>query len=113
MSFDLFEHEEEVIARGRVGGSRRVKGVAHPVIVYEVIDPIEHIDPANRPLNAETPYLRLELDPRRMTMDEQRDARRLLREALGRLSSKGSDEPPKRARRSANTEPPAPPASRP
>jgi adenylate cyclase len=64
----------------------RVKGIANPIATYEVIDFLENLDIDHRPLRTDLPHLKLEFDPRRMPAQEQREASRLLREALGRLS---------------------------
>ncbi|MCW2239283.1 adenylate/guanylate cyclase domain-containing protein [Azospirillum canadense] len=70
-------------------GQIHVKGVAYPVVTYEAIDLLENLTSNNRPLSANLPHLQLELDPRRMSTEEQREARRFLLEALSRLSPAG------------------------
>ena len=70
----------------RSGARFRVKGIANPIATYEVIDFLENFDIDHRPLRTDLPHLKLEFDPRRMPAQEQREATRLLREALGRLS---------------------------
>lgn len=67
-------------------GPMRIKGVAESILTYEVIDLLENLDPDHRPLRTDLPHLRLEFDPRHMSPEEQREATRLLREALERLS---------------------------
>ena len=75
-------------ARGHI----RVKGITHPVVVYEAMDHIENIEPCNRPLNADLPHFRLEFDPRQMSAEEQHEAQRFLRDALARVSWEGASE---------------------
>lgn len=66
-------------------GSMRLKGFVHSIQTYEVADLIENLGANHRPLRSELPHLRLEFDPGRMSAEEQRVARSLLREALARL----------------------------
>jgi adenylate cyclase len=67
-------------------GPMRLKGFVHSIQTYEVIDLMENLDPNHRSLRSELPHLRLEFDPGHMSEEEQREASRLLREALARLS---------------------------
>jgi adenylate cyclase len=85
ISYETHAHVKDQIhceARGHI----RVKGIAHPVVVYEAIDLIENIAPCNRPLNADLPHFRLQFDPRHMSAEEQHEAQRFLRDALARVS---------------------------
>jgi adenylate cyclase len=67
-------------------GQIRVKGFLRPIVTYEVIDLIENVERKHRPVRAEMPHLRLELDPSGMAGEEQRAARQILEDALARLS---------------------------
>jgi adenylate cyclase len=67
-------------------GTIRVKGVTQPIPTYEIIDLVENLDPDRRPLRTDLPHLRFEFDPHHMSEDEQRQAKRLLQEALARLA---------------------------
>jgi adenylate cyclase len=85
ISYETYAHvKDEVHCEER--GQIRVKGIAYPIDTYEVIDLLENLEPKNRPLRADLPHLRLELDPRRMPLEEQGKARKLLEDALARLS---------------------------
>jgi adenylate cyclase len=84
-TYETYAHiKDEVYCEER--GRIRVKGIANPIATYEVIDFLENLDIDHRPLRTDLPHLKLEFDPRRMPAQEQREASRLLREALGRLS---------------------------
>jgi adenylate cyclase len=98
-TYETYAHiKDEVYCEER--GQIRVKGIANPVATYEVIDFFENLDIDHRPLRTDLPHLKLEFDPRRMPAQEQREATRLLREALGRLRS--SRMPIDKAARQAN-----------
>jgi class 3 adenylate cyclase len=84
-SYETYAHvKDHVYCEDR--GPIRVKGVVHSVPTYEVIDLLENLDSDRRPLRTALPHLRLEFDPRRMSIEEQLEATHLLREALARLS---------------------------
>jgi adenylate cyclase len=67
-------------------GQVRVKGFAHPIVTYRVIDLHENLERKSRPLRADLPHLKLDLDPGGMPAEEQNAARQLLQDALARLS---------------------------
>jgi adenylate cyclase len=67
-------------------GQVRVKGFAHPIVTYKVIDLHENLEGKSRPLRADLPHLKFDLDPGGMPAEEQSAARQLLQDALGRLS---------------------------
>ncbi len=94
LSYETFAQVREEVhceERGRV----QVKGMAYPTTTYEAIGPLDELEPGARPLRAELAHLRLELDPRRMSAEEQGEAKRLLEEALKRLApADPADEPP-------------------
>jgi len=62
-----------------------VKGIAYPVSTYRVLDHLEAPGVSDA-MHVRMPHLSLKLDPRRMTADEQRKARRALEEALSSLT---------------------------
>jgi adenylate cyclase len=80
-TYALVKNEIRCEARGRV----RVKGIGYPIAVYEAMDLIENIEAQSQPLNAELLHLKLQLDHRLMTAEEQREARQVLENALARL----------------------------
>jgi class 3 adenylate cyclase len=91
ISYETYAHVRDQVD-SREHGLVRVKGVAHPIETYEVIDLVENIEPGKRLLTADLPHLRLEFDPGRMSAEEQQQATRLLRDALARVMPGGSVE---------------------
>jgi class 3 adenylate cyclase len=78
ISFETYAHVKDEVQceeRGRV----RVKGIAEPVMTYEVIGPKEAAEQTT------TAHLRLELDTGRMSEEERQAAAAALRRALGML----------------------------
>ena len=64
-----------------------VKGIAHPVAAYQVIDTYENLDTERLIVHEERPNLRLELNLEAMSVDDRSGAAAVLREALVRISS--------------------------
>jgi adenylate cyclase len=86
ISYETYAHvRDQVYCEER--GHIRVKGVAHPIAIYEVSDLLDNLEPKNRPLHADLPHLRFDLDFRRMAAEERSEAKQLLQDALARLSS--------------------------
>jgi class 3 adenylate cyclase len=84
LSYETYAHvKDEVYCEEH--GQIKLKGAAYPIATYEVIDLLENIEPEARPLKADLPHLRFELDPRRMSAAEHKEARELLQSALKRL----------------------------
>jgi adenylate cyclase len=81
-TYALIKDQVHCEERGKI----RIKGVAQPILTYEIIDLLENLDPDHRPLRRDLPHLRLEFDPRHMSEDEQRQAKHLLQEAIARLT---------------------------
>jgi adenylate cyclase len=97
ISYETYAHvRDRVYCKER--SQIRVKGVAYPVATYEVMDLLENVEPGKRPLSADLPHLRLEIDPGRMPAEELRQATQLLQEALARLSPKSPAQAPESAR---------------
>ena len=69
--------------RGRIS----VKGIAHPVAAYQVIDTYENLDTERLIVHEERPNLRLELNLEAMSVDDRSGAAAVLREALVRICS--------------------------
>jgi adenylate cyclase len=96
ITYETYAHvKDEVYCEER--GHVQLKGVAYPIVIYEAIDLLENVEPKNRPLRADLPHLRLELDPRHMPVEEQSEARQLLQDALARLSPEGTNESQRQA----------------
>jgi adenylate cyclase len=81
ISYETFAHVKDEVRcepRGRV----QVKGIAEPVATYEVIGPRTRGE-----VSAETPFLRLEVEPDRMSAEERRRAAQALQDALAKLGA--------------------------
>ena len=83
VSYETFAHVGEEIACEEKGHIR-VRGIAYPVATYAVSGLKADLAAAG-PVRAQTPHLRLELDPARMAPEERRAAAAALREAIRRL----------------------------
>jgi hypothetical protein len=68
-------------------GEISVKGVAHPIATYMVIDTYDNLEKERLFIHEERPNFRLEIDVEEMSADNRGAAAAVLREALGRLSS--------------------------
>jgi hypothetical protein len=87
ISYETFAHVKDQISCEEVG-KIRVKGIAYPVTTYRVVDDFETLTETGEALRARLPHLILNLDPGRMTAEEQVQARELLQSALERLDVK-------------------------
>ena len=84
LSYETYAHvKDDVYCEER--GQIKVKGAAYSIAAYEVLDLMENIEPEERPLKADLPHLRFELDTRRMSAAEHDEARELLQSALNLL----------------------------
>ena len=68
--------------RGRIS----VKGIAHPVATYQVVDSYENVSAARGFIHEEGPNLKLDLDLNVMSDDDRSHAVDVLTKALQRLS---------------------------
>jgi PAS domain S-box-containing protein len=83
ISYETYAHVKDEVSCEEVG-KISVKGIAHPVTTYRVIEDLETA--ADGPIvRARLPHLSLSLDPRPMTDEERENARRVLEDALARL----------------------------
>ena len=85
ISYQTYAHVRDVICCEE-HGHIDVKGIAHPVATYRVVDLFENLDDASRPIHAKLPHFKLDVDVGRMSRDEQEAAAAVLREAARRLS---------------------------
>ena len=70
----------------------QVSGIAYPVTSYRVIDLKANMTARAGAIHANTPHLRLEVEPDLMSPDEREQALAALREALERLSHAAGDD---------------------
>jgi hypothetical protein len=82
LSFETFAHVKNEV-RCEEKGRITVRGLAHPVATYRVVD-VRADERAGR-LRSELPHLRLDAEPELMSADERRQAAALLQETLERL----------------------------
>ncbi|MDH3663660.1 MAG: PAS-domain containing protein, partial [Alphaproteobacteria bacterium] len=71
-------------------GAIHVKGIAYPVVTYEVVDHVDNLSTDEQPVRVQYPHLTLDLSPAGMTEDERHEATELLRQALNRLEHKNT-----------------------
>jgi PAS domain S-box-containing protein len=85
ISYETNAHVKDEVICEEVG-KISVKGIAHPVTTYRVIEDFEGAS-ESEVVRARLPHLTLNLDPRRMTAEEQDKARHVLESALDRLGA--------------------------
>jgi PAS domain S-box-containing protein len=84
ISYETFAHvKDEILCEDR--GHISVKGIAYPVATYVVVALKTDLATTCRPLRADMPHLRLEIEPELMSPDERHQALATLREAVGLL----------------------------
>lgn len=86
ISYETYAHVRHRVQceeRGQIS----VKGIAHPVSTYQVVDTYEHLAAERGLIHEERPSLRLDLDLDAMSADDRSLAAAVLREALDRLSA--------------------------
>jgi class 3 adenylate cyclase/phosphoglycerate-specific signal transduction histidine kinase len=86
ISYETYAHVRDQIhceERGQIS----VKGIAHPVSTYQVVDTYAHLAAERGLIHEERPSLRLDLDLDAMSADDRSHAAAVLREALDRLSA--------------------------
>lgn len=95
ISYETFAHVHEQIYCEDLG-SIEVKGISHPVKIYQVTDAYDCLDRKERAIQEELPNLKLNIDPSAMSDDERRQATAVLRRALADLhgleQNRASDE---------------------
>ena len=85
ISYETYAHVRDQIhceERGQIS----VKGIAHPVSTYQVVDTYAHLAAERGLIHEERPSLRLDLDLDAMSADDRSQAAAVLREVLDRLS---------------------------
>ena len=86
ISYETYAHVRDRIhceERGQIS----VKGIAHPVSIYQVVDTYAHLAAERGLIHEERPSLRIDLDLDAMSADDRSHAAAVLREALDRLSA--------------------------
>ena len=86
ISYETYAHVRDRIQceeRGQIS----VKGIAHPVSTYQVVDTYAHLAAERGLIHEERPSLRIDLDLDAMSADDRSHAAAVLREALDRLSA--------------------------
>jgi adenylate cyclase len=85
ISYETYAHVRDRI-QCEEPGQISVKGIAHPVSTYQVVDTYAHLAAERGLIHEERPSLRLDLDLDAMSADDRSHAAAVLREALDRLS---------------------------
>jgi adenylate cyclase len=84
ISYETFALVNDVIYCEEAG-STEVRGLPYPVSVYRAIDLHRNCAATARPISADLPHLKLNLDAERMDAEERREAFDVLNRALQRL----------------------------
>jgi len=85
-SYETYAHIKDVIyceERGQI----EVKGIAHPVATYCVMDLYENLGEGKQAIRAKLPHLHLDVDIAMMSAEEQCEATKVLLDAVKRLSN--------------------------
>ena len=90
ISYETYANVKDEI---RLRGTRQhqVRGIAYPVTTYRVVDLKANMTARAGAIHANTPHLRLEVQPELMAPGEREQALTALREALERLSHAAGD----------------------
>jgi class 3 adenylate cyclase len=86
ISYETYAHVKDLIhceERDKIS----VKGVAHPVTTYQVVDLHENLGAGTQPVSAKLPHFQLDADLTLMSPDEQREALAVLLDMVERLSN--------------------------
>jgi class 3 adenylate cyclase len=86
ISYDTYAHVKDEIYCEEMG-QLRVRGIAHPVTTYRVIDLYQNLTEDDRTIQTELPHLQLNADPKLMSEQERQDAAAVLREVADHLVS--------------------------
>ena len=84
ISYGTFAHVRDEI-HCEEHGSIRVRGIAYPVTVYRVVDLKSNLPADKTAIRAQLPHLKVEIEPRLMSVEEREQAVSTLRHALDRL----------------------------
>jgi len=87
VSYETFAHVRDEI-HCEEKGQIRVKGIAYPVAIYNVVALKTDIATTCSPVRTDLPHLRLEVEPELMSADERNQAAKALRHALGILDNR-------------------------
>ena len=95
ISYETYAHVKDEVCCEEMGRIQ-IRGLAHPVASYRVVDLYQNLRDGPQRLRVELPYLKLDLAPEQMSGDERMQAAARLQEALTRLSPGDRPEPPAR-----------------
>lgn len=89
ISYETYAHVKDIILceeHDRIP----VKGTAHPVASYEVVDFYKTLSDSNQPIRARLPHFQLDVDLALMSIEERQEFAAMLLDAVERLSSSGA-----------------------
>lgn len=95
ISFETFAHVNDAVLCEEAG-EVEVRGVAHPVATWRVVDSYANLGRERRRFAEEHAHLRLELDLEAMAAEDRHRAARILRRGLALIDNAGEREPPER-----------------
>ena len=85
LSYETYAHVKNVVEcneREQIN----VKGISAPVTTFQVVDLIANLTESNRPIRADLPYFRLDLNAGKLSTEDKAKALDILRGAADRLS---------------------------
>jgi hypothetical protein len=86
ISYETYAHVKDLIhceKRDKIS----VKGVAHPVTSYQVVDLHENLGASTQPIRAKLPHFQLDVDLPLMSPAEHREALAVLLDSVERMSN--------------------------
>jgi class 3 adenylate cyclase len=89
----LISYETYALVKDKIDceeqGELTVKGIAYPVVTYQVLDSFAKLEKQSRQIREERPNLKLNADPDAMSEAERDEAADILRRALGKILGSG------------------------
>jgi len=86
ISYETYAHAKDQI-ECEEHGEINVKGIAYPVVTYQVVDTYDNLGKHRHLVHEDHPNLKLDLDLDAMSVDERSQAAAVLQRVLDRLSS--------------------------
>jgi C4-dicarboxylate-specific signal transduction histidine kinase len=92
ISYETYAHVKDLVYCEE-HGHIEVKGIAHPLATYRVIDIYENLKDGRQPIRTKLPHLQLDVEVAMMSAEEQREAATVLLDAAKRLCNATSESP--------------------
>jgi len=89
ISYETYAHVKDLVLCEQ-HDKITVKGIAHPVATYQVVDHHKNLGDGKQPIRAKLPHFQLDVEMTLMSPDEQREALAILLDSVERLSNFGA-----------------------